>query len=685
MYEAPIRFSSDSGSDCNGSRSSDGRFGIHRSLLRDREHLMRPYRLYLGLLAGFCVLLAFAGCGSITPIGELKATESTVSFGAVTVGQTSTATVTFMNDGASAVQITQASVTGQPFKLASAGSFPVTVAAGSTYSVQVLFKPSSAGEATGQLTLTSTADAGGLPMATLNGLGVQGTSPPGQTAGELSGISCNNSSMIGAGTDSCFVALNAPAGSSGVTVNLTSNNPAVTVPASVTVPADTTGAGFTASVAAVGTSQTGVLTATEGGVSEAFALNLTAALRILSTSTANVSFGNVQVNTAATLSVDLTSAGTEAVTINGASLKGSGFSISGLAAPVTLNPGQVVVLNLEFDPATSGNLTGTLTITSNDTSGGAMVIDLSGTGTAASGGGGGSGGGGSGGGGTSTTPSLTALSCSSASMTGSGTDSCLVTLSGAAPTGGLAVTLASSSTAVTVPATVTVPAGAVTAGFTASASAVSAAQTATITGTANGASQSFAIHLNATGAFLSVNATSLSFGSVSLNTQSLQALTLTSTGTAAVTVSAATLSGAGFTLSGITFPVTLNPGQSVTLDLLFLPTIVGAATGQLTITSNATSGGSLVVALSGTGATAYAVDLTWDAPASSADAVEGYNVYRSASGASAFQLLNTGVNLVTTFTDTTVKSGQAYDYIVTSVDSSGVESAPSNTFDVTIP
>ena len=216
MYEAPIRFSSDSGSDCYGSRSSDGRFRTHRSLLRDREHPTRRYLLYLGLLAGFCTLLV-AGCGSITPIGELKATESTVSFGAVTVGQTSSATVTFMNGGASAVQITQVTVTGQPFKLASVGSFPVTVAAGSTYSVPVLFKPSSAGEATGQLTLTSTADAGGLPMATLNGLGVQGASPPGQTAGVLSGISCSNSSMTGAGTDSCFVALNAPAGSSGVT------------------------------------------------------------------------------------------------------------------------------------------------------------------------------------------------------------------------------------------------------------------------------------------------------------------------------------------------------------------------------------------------------------------------------------------------------------------------------------
>ncbi|MGC2299826.1 MAG: choice-of-anchor D domain-containing protein, partial [Acidobacteriaceae bacterium] len=297
---------------------------------------MRRYLLYLGLLAGFCVLLV-AGCGSITPIGELKATESTVSFGAVTVGQTSTATVTFMNGGASAVQITQVNVTGQAFKLASVGSFPVTVAAGSTYSIPVLFKPSSAGEATGELTLTSTADAGGLPMATLNGLGVKAASPPPQTSGELSGISCNSSSMTGAGTDSCFVALNAPAGSSGVTVNLTSSSPAVTVPASVTVPANTTGAGFTVSVAAVGTSQTGVLTATEGGISEAFALNLTAALRILSTSAANVSFGNVQVNTAATQSVLLTSAGTEAVTIDAATLKGSGFSMSGLAAPATLN------------------------------------------------------------------------------------------------------------------------------------------------------------------------------------------------------------------------------------------------------------------------------------------------------------------------------------------------------------
>ncbi|MGB9031688.1 MAG: choice-of-anchor D domain-containing protein, partial [Acidobacteriaceae bacterium] len=203
--------------------------------------------------------------------------------------------------------------------------------------------------------------------------------------------------------------------------------------------------------------------------------------------------------------------------------------------------------------------------------------------------------------------------------------------------------------------------------------------------TYGGASQSFALQLNAAGAFLSVNATSVAFGSVSLNTQSTQMLTLTSTGTEAVTVSSATLTGTGFSMSGITFPVTLNPGQSVSLGLAFIPTVVGATSGQLTLVSNNTTGGSAAVSLSGTGATAYSVDLTWDAPATSVDPVEGYNVYRSASGASAYSLLNTGVNLATAFTDSTVQSGKVYDYVVTSVDSSGVESAPSNPFAVTIP
>jgi fibronectin type 3 domain-containing protein len=43
------------------------------------------------------------------------------------------------------------------------------------------------------------------------------------------------------------------------------------------------------------------------------------------------------------------------------------------------------------------------------------------------------------------------------------------------------------------------------------------------------------------------------------------------------------------------------------------------------------------------------------------------------------------VNPPTTFTDTTVASGSSYNYEVTSVDASGVESAPSNVYTAAIP
>jgi hypothetical protein len=218
MYEVPIRFSSDSASDRYISSVFGGRLRTGRSLIRDRSRKPRRYLLYAGLLVGFCILLAFAGCGVNTPVGELAATQSNFTFGAVAVGQTSTTTVSFLNTGQGAVQITQVNVSGQPFKLANAGNLPAMVAVGATYNVQVQFKPSSAGEATGQVTLMSTVNTGGLPTATVSGLGVQTVSFLSTAAGVLRGISCRDSSIARAGTDHCLVALNAPAGSAGETL-----------------------------------------------------------------------------------------------------------------------------------------------------------------------------------------------------------------------------------------------------------------------------------------------------------------------------------------------------------------------------------------------------------------------------------------------------------------------------------
>jgi hypothetical protein len=184
-------------------------------------------------------------------------------------------------------------------------------------------------------------------------------------------------------------------------------------------------------------------------------------------------------------------------------------------------------------------------------------------------------------------------------------------------------------------------------------------------------------------ATLSVNSTSVSFGNVAVGTTSTQSLTLSSTGTAAVTVSSATASGTGFTVSGATFPLTLNAGQTATLSLQFAPTATGTDSGKLTIASNSSTGTSTAVSLSGT-AVPLAVDLSWSAP-SGADTISGYNIYRATGSSSSFQKLNSSVNSPASFVDSTVAANTSYQYYVTSVDSAGAESVPSNTATVAVP
>jgi hypothetical protein len=283
-----------------------------------------------------------------------------------------------------------------------------------------------------------------------------------------------------------------------------------------------------------------------------------------------LNFGSVAVNSTATKSVTLTSAGTSPVTISSTSITGSGFSLVAGSFPVTLNPKQLLTLQLELKPATAGAVTGQFTINSNAGTNSKIVVSMTGTGTSAS-------------------PQLTE------------------------------------------------------------------------------------------------SATSLSFGSVAVNSAVTKSVTLTSTGSSAVTVNSAAISGAGFSIIAGSFPVTLNTNQSVAVQVQFRPVAAGSDTGKLTISSNSSSGSTTAVALSGTGTSvAHQVDLTWNAPGSSTDPVAGYNIYRS-TGSGSYQLMNSSPKAQTAYVDSTAVSGATYDYIVKSVDSSKIESGPSNQITVTIP
>jgi len=123
------------------------------------------------------------------------------------------------------------------------------------------------------------------------------------------------------------------------------------------------------------------------------------------------------------------------------------------------------------------------------------------------------------------------------------------------------------------------------------------------------------------------------------------------------------------------------------MTVQFSPTVTGAQSGQLAITSTSSTNPTAVIALGGNGtsSTSHQVALSWNAPTDSSDPITGYNVYRTASGGSNYQLLNSSPVGALAYTDATVLSGSSYDYIVTSVDAEGAESVPSNTITEAIP
>src|SRR4029077_10198832 len=92
----------------------------------------------------------------------------------------------------------------------------------------------------------------------------------------------------------------------------------------------------------------------------------------------------------------------------------------------------------------------------------------------------------------------------------------------------------------------------------------------------------------------------VNFGNMSIGASSSQAITVTNSGTRSLSISKGIIVGTGFSMSGLSIPLTLAPGQSGQFEVQFAPTSVGSVSGSLSLVSSATDSPS-VVALSGTG------------------------------------------------------------------------------------
>jgi hypothetical protein len=125
-------------------------------------------------------------------------------------------------------------------------------------------------------------------------------------------------------------------------------------------------------------------------------------------------------------------------------------------------------------------------------------------------------------------PALSSVQCSPTTLPSGAASTCTVTLSGAAPAGGAAVSLSSSSGLLTTPVSVTVPAGSASTTFSATAGIINSNQAATVTVTLGGVSRSAILNLAA--AAVSVSVSSLACGLTSLASGATTTCTVTLSG-----------------------------------------------------------------------------------------------------------------------------------------------------------
>jgi hypothetical protein len=193
--------------------------------------------------------------------------------------------------------------------------------------------------------------------------------------------------------------------------------------------------------------------------------------------------------------------------------------------------------------------------------------------------------------------------------------------------------------------------------------------------------------VNSAGGMLTASPSSLGFGGLTVGGSLIQTLTVTNTGTASVTISNVIVSGAGFTPSGLASGEILAPGGSTSMLVTFLPLLSLNVTGSVTITSNANNS-PLTISLSSGGTQGGPAPVTLSWTPSVSPGVVGYNVYRAtSSGAEQQSSPINGAALIAgdSYADTNVASGTTYYYVVTAVNSSGIESAPSAETSTSVP
>jgi len=301
----------------------------------------------------------------------------------------------------------------------------------------------------------------------------------------------------------------------------------------------------------------------------------------------SVSFGIVDVGNNQSKPATMTNSGGSSLTVSKVTSTGAGFTVSGMSLPLTLASGQSQGFTVIFTPASAGAVTGNLAI-ANTGSTPTVNVALSGGSLTAG----------------AVTPSSSSLNFGSILVgnkqtlteTLNNTGGSALTVTQVTPTGtGFAVS------GLTLP--LNLPAGEGQS-FSVTFTPQSAGTVSGNLAIANtGATSMVNVPLTGggqTAGALTPSPASLNFGSVEVGSNQALTETLTNSGGSSVTVTQVSPTGTGYSVSGLSLPLTLTAGQSQGFSVIFTPSAAGNSGGNLAIVSNA-SNASLNVPLSGNG------------------------------------------------------------------------------------
>ena len=583
-----------------------------------------------------------------------------VDFGDVTVETSSTRTVVVTNLGHSNATISAATVTGSGFNYMGP-ALPLTLSRGQSVNLTISFAPSAAGVSSGNLSLSTSGNVSPNSVP-LTGTGVQSqqtllltVSPQSVSFGNVP-VGSNGSqtvSLLNTGNGPLNVSQATMAGNgfgmSGLAVPMTLG------------PGQSTA--FTVSFAPAGAgSASGNISVVSNAANSVstVALSGMGVQPQISAAPGSVSFGTVTVGQTSSQAVTLTNAGGAPLNITQLAGPGTGFSLTGLALPLTLAPGKSTAFTVSFTPTSGASSSSSLMLMSNAPTS-PTTIPLSGAGSAQV---------------LQLTPSTTALSFGNQTLNASATQSVTLTNTGNSAVSISQVNVAGTGFSLNGSApVVTLSAG--------QAASFSVTFTPTVAGNATGsasvvstaANSPLSISLAGVGVQpqISVVPGSVSFGTVTVGQTNSQTITLSNPGTANLTVTQSAGPGTGFGLTGLALPLTLAPGKSTAFTVSFTPTSGTNSSSSLTLISNAPNSPT-TIPLSGTGLapvlqlTPSTTSLSFGSQALNASATQSVTLTNTGNAAVSISQVNvtgTGFTLSGSAPLVTLSAGQAASFSVT--------------------